>query len=67
MLLSVVGKGSPMTPLSARENADFSKLMTPKEVENSDEKAKKKAERLEILRNKIKAVARMQRIFNNLR
>ena len=32
-----------------------------------DDKARAKAERLETLRQKIKAVARMQRIFSNLR
>jgi hypothetical protein len=32
-----------------------------------DDKARAKAERLETLRKKIKAVARMQRIFSNLR
>lgn len=33
----------------------------------SEEEEKKKAERIEVLRNKIKAVARLQRIFSNLR
>ena len=63
MLLHFVGKGSPITPLTPAEIVNFTKMLTSEEAE----KAKKKAERLEALRNKIKAFARMQRIFCNLR
>ena len=64
MLLHFIGKGSPITPLTAKENEEFSKM---KDAAIMDDKARAKAERLEALRQKIKAVARMQRIFSNLR
>ena len=66
MLLNFVGRGSPISPLTSYEDQDFHKKM----LEGGpamDEKARAKAERLETLRQKIKAVARMQRIFSNLR
>ena len=47
MLLHFVGKGSPMTPLTPKENEDFSKM---KDGAMMDDKARAKAERLEALR-----------------
>lgn len=41
--------------------------MMLKETKALTEEEKRKAERIEVLRNKVKAVARMQRIFKNLR
>ena len=54
-----------MAALSAKEDEDFHKKL--KEGVQMDEKARAKAERLEALRQKIKAFARMNRIFSNLR
>jgi hypothetical protein len=56
MLLHFVGKGSPLTPLTSKEQEDFTKL---KEVAMLDDKAKAKAERRENLRRKIMAIGRM--------
>jgi hypothetical protein len=53
-----------VSPLTASEKTGFVQALKENEV---DEAAKKKMEKLEILRNKVKAIARMQRIFSNLR
>jgi len=67
MLFALIGKGGHVSPLSSKEleKVDFTKLMLKDTGVQSEEK--KKSERMESLRNKIKAVARMQRIFKNLR
>ena len=65
MLLNFVGRGSPISPLTYSEDVDFKKKM--QEGVAMDEKARAKAERLETMRQKVKAMARMQRIFANLR
>ncbi len=63
MLLSVVSRDKAgISPLSKTEKTDFDKA-----IKADEEAQKKKAEKLEILRNKVKAIARMQRIFSNLR
>ena len=56
MLLHFVGKGSPISPLTANDIENFSKL---KDAALMDDKARAKAERLETLRQKVKAIARM--------
>jgi len=55
MLFSIVGSNNAYSPLSAKEleNIDFSKLM--KDYSKTDEKK----ERIEILRTKVKTVARL--------
>lgn len=62
MLFSIVGSNIAYSPNSAKEleNIDFSKLMKDYSVEE-------KKERGEILRTKVKTVARLQRLFKNLR
>ena len=65
MLLRFVGKGSPFTPLTAKEKENFEMMAENATVD--DEKAKKKAEKMENLRQKILAIGRMQRIYANLR
>ena len=63
MLMSVVGKGnSGVSPLTSSEKKEFDQA-----IKTDEEIIKKKAEKLEILRNKVKAIARLQRIFSNLR
>ncbi len=63
MLISVVGRGnSGISPLTSTEKKGFDQA-----IKTDEEIIKKKAEKLEILRNKVKAIARMQRIFSNLR
>ncbi len=47
MLMHFIGKGSPITPLTTKENEDFSKM---KDGIVMDDKARAKAERLEALR-----------------
>jgi serine/threonine-protein phosphatase 2B catalytic subunit len=63
MLLSIVGSKANYSPKSTKEleHIDFSKLMC------DYSKTTEKKERSEILRTKVKAVARLQRIFKNLR
>lgn len=63
MLFSIVGRNSAFSPQNSKEldHIDFSKLLKDYSKEES------KSERLEILRTKVKSVARMQRIFKNLR
>lgn len=63
MLLHIVGSKQAYSPVSSKEleQIDFSKLM----IDYS--KTTEKKERSEILRTKVKTVARMQRIFKNLR
>lgn len=63
MLFSIVGSNSAYSPTSAKEleKIDFTKLM-----KDYGATAEKK-ERSEILRTKVKTVARLTRIFKNLR
>ncbi len=63
MLLHIVGSKSVYSPVSSKEleKIDFSKLMC------DYSKTTEKKERSEILRTKVKTVARLQRIFKNLR
>lgn len=70
MLFSIVGKGGALEKLSTTvkgdsHEMDFKKML--KEAAMGDDEQKKKQERKEALRNKIKAVARLHRIFRNLR
>lgn len=62
MLLSIVGRGGHIEPLAAKEEheegIDLQKMML-KDTGAVEDEEKKKAERIEILRNKIKAVARL--------
>jgi hypothetical protein len=60
MLISVVGKSHTISPLTVSEQTSFQKALDSTIEE-------KKTEKIEILRNKVKAIARMQRIFSNLR
>jgi serine/threonine-protein phosphatase 2B catalytic subunit len=60
MLISVVGKSHTISPLTVSEHTSFKKAL-------DNGKEEKKGEKIEILRNKVKAIARMQRIFSNLR
>ena len=63
MLFAIVGRNSSYSPMSAKEleNIDFSKIAKDYNLEDS------RRERFEILRTKVRAVAKMQRIFKNLR
>ncbi len=63
MLLYVIGRNAAYSPASSKEleHIDFSKLLKDYSKEES------KRERAEILRTKVKSVARMARIFKNLR
>ena len=62
MLLSIVGRGASQSePLAAAkevEDVDIKKLML-KDASMVKEEEKKKSERIEVMRNKIMAVARM--------
>jgi serine/threonine-protein phosphatase 2B catalytic subunit len=62
MLYAIVGANTAFSPRSAKEldNIDFSKIMKDPTKEKGEEK-------IEILRTKVKTVARLQRIFKNLR
>lgn len=65
MLVSVIGKSQGgISPLTPTEKTGFVQALKDNEIE---EASKKKMEKMEILRNKVKAIARMQRIFSNLR
>ena len=62
LLFHIVGSNNAYSPRSNKEleNIDFSKLMKdPQMVKGEDKK--------EILRTKVRTVARMARIFKNLR
>ena len=63
MLYSIVGRNAAYSPANSKEleHIDFSKLLKDYNKEES------KSERIEILRTKVKTVARMARIFKNLR
>lgn len=63
MLYSIVGSNNAFSPRSAKEleNIDFSKIMRDSAKEESEN------ERMEVLRAKVRTVARMQRLFKNLR
>jgi hypothetical protein len=63
MLLYIIGRNAAYSPASSKEleHIDFSKLLKDYSKEES------KNERAEILRTKVKSVARMARIFKNLR
>lgn len=63
MLFSIVGQNTAYSPMSSKEleKIDFSQLM--KDYSKTEEKK----ERTEILRTKVKTVARLQRLFKNLR
>lgn len=63
MLYHFVGSNNAFSPVSAKEleNIDFAKLM------GDSEKADQTDDKLEILRTKVKTVARLQRLFKNLR
>jgi hypothetical protein len=63
MLYSIVGRNAAYSPANSKEleHIDFSKLLKDYNKEES------KSERSEILRTKVKTVARMARIFKNLR
>lgn len=62
MLYAIVGANTAFSPRSAKEldNIDFGKIMKDPAKESGEEK-------LEILRTKVRTVARLQRIFKNLR
>jgi len=62
MLYSIVGSNSAFSPSSAKEleNIDFSKLLKDPAKEDGEGK-------IEILRTKVKTVARLTRLFKNLR
>jgi hypothetical protein len=66
MLFSIVGKGGSLDRLTTKGGDDdaFKKML---DASSGDDEVKRKAERREALRNKIKAVARLHRIFSNLR
>lgn len=63
MLYSIIGRNVAYSPANSKEleHIDFSKLLKDYNKEES------KIERSEILRTKVKTVARMARIFKNLR
>ena len=63
MLFSIVGRNAAYSPVSSKEleHIDFSKLLKDYSKEES------KIERLDILRTKVRSVARMSLIFKNLR
>lgn len=63
MLYSIVGRNQAYSPANSKEldHIDFSKLIKDYTKEES------KSERAEILRTKVKTIARMSRIFKNLR
>ncbi len=63
MLFSIVGRNASYSPASSKEleHIDFSKLLKDYNKEAS------KAERGEILRAKVRSVARLSKIFKNLR
>jgi serine/threonine-protein phosphatase 2B catalytic subunit len=63
MLYNLVAAKGLMTPPGGVEQFEFKKLVEPGDLT----KEELKKERLEALRNKIKAVGRMSRIFKNLR
>lgn len=62
MLYSIVGSNQAFSPVSSREleNIDFQQLLKDSSKETGESK-------LEILRTKVKTVARLTRIFKNLR
>ena len=62
MLYNIVGANTAFSPRSAKEldNIDFGKIMKDSGKEKGEEK-------IEILRTKVRTVARLQRIFKNLR
>ena len=62
MLYAIVGSNVTYSPKSTKEleNIDFSKLMR-------DPKKKSGEDKLEILRTKVRTVARLTRMFKNLR
>ncbi len=57
-------RGPTLRLMTARLQTGFAQALKESEIE---EATKKKMEKMEILRNKVKAIARMQRIFSNLR
>ena len=63
MLFAIVGSNTAFSPTSAKEldQIDFSKLLQDKSKPD-DEHA-----RMEVLRTKVKTVARIARLFKNLR
>jgi serine/threonine-protein phosphatase 2B catalytic subunit len=63
MLYSIVGRNTAYSPLCSTEldHIDFSKLLKDYSKEES------KQERHEILKTKVRSVARLSRIFKNLR
>ena len=63
MLYAIVGSNNAYSPMSAKEleQIDFSKLVKDSTKEQDSESRK------EILRAKVRTVARMQRMFKNLR
>jgi len=63
MLYNLVSAKGILTPPGGVDQFEFKKLVDP----SSLSKEEQKKERLEALRNKIKAVGRMSRIFKNLR
>lgn len=63
MLYAIVGQNNAFSPRSAKEleNIDFGKIMRDSAKEENEH------ERMEVLRAKVRTVARMQRLFKNLR
>jgi hypothetical protein len=63
MLYSIVGSNAAFSPKSAKEleNIDFHQIMKDSQKEATE------SERMDVLRAKVRSVARMQRLFKNLR
>jgi len=62
MLYAIVGSNAAYSPVSSKEleNIDFGKIIKDSSKAETEEK-------IEILRTKVKTVARLQRLFKNLR
>lgn len=68
MLFSIVGRSGALDKLAtAKPVEDIDNIKKMLDAAKLSDEEKRKQERREALRNKIKAVARLHRIFSNLR
>lgn len=68
MLFSIIGRTGALDRLQTTKGADdIGQIKKMLDSATATDEEKRKQERREALRNKIKAVARLHRIFSNLR